>query len=236
MMSAEVMIQGRPIKAIWIGAGLIVLSLCYTAYTVFFADDPSVGVMAHKAAIESEVDDLNKKQDEANQLKVKTKQVDQIKSEILALQQSVQLLRQKIPTDVRLPALLYDIEHMAKSSDNTLNSFEPGTLKPFSSTGAAQPGASTSDIQEMPIHITASATYTQVIKFLQQIAAYERKLNVKNLSLTPAGGGRGVSGDNSGNTAFSDTLNVDFTLSAYVLNGAAMAPVPMPSAPRRRRR
>jgi Tfp pilus assembly protein PilO len=88
------------------------------------------------------------------------------------------------------------------------------------------PRPATADILEMPVTIHAEATYPQVIKFLDQLSTYERKLNVSNLQLTPAAGGSsgGGAADSKQAAVFKNTLGVEFTVSAYVLKKSGGQP------------
>lgn len=212
---ATIRIANRDIPALWIGLGLPVLAGLYTTYAVAFADD---NLMSRNDAVTAKQAAIQQKRNEATELKQRTKQVDQIKRETEALEESIRLLKQKIPSDAEVSTLLFDIERLAKSSQGTLNSFAPGALRAFSGAGAN--AAATGDIQELPVTIQASATYPEVIKFLQELNAYERKLNVSNLSLAPAGSGASAQGSGEAgknNPVFKNTLNVEFTLLAYVL-------------------
>ncbi|HEY9724631.1 MAG TPA: type 4a pilus biogenesis protein PilO, partial [Oscillatoriaceae cyanobacterium] len=149
------------------------------------------------------------------------KDIVQIQKQTDDLKNAIALLKQQIPGEAQIPVLLFDLERMVKDSDGTLNSFEPGKLRAFSGGG----GTATQDIQELPVTIRASATYPEVIKFLDALNAYERKLNVSDLTLSPAGSA-GVAKSDSGNSApvFQNTLNVQFTLLAYVLKEGGTSP------------
>jgi Tfp pilus assembly protein PilO len=191
--------------------------------------------MAKNDALVAQEAAVVEKQAQADELRERTKQIDTIKAEITALERSIALLKQKIPGEAQVPVLLFDIERMAKGSQGTMNSFQPGALRAFGADGAnaatdpnaAKTGANTNDIMELPVTIQATATYPEIIKFLSQVSNYERKLNVGNLKLTPgkAGGGEGGSESGKNSIVFKNTLNVEFTLSAYILKqGGAQQP------------
>lgn len=226
---SEIIIGGRPVPALYIGIGLPVLALLYVGYVGFMAEE---NLMAKNDALVAQEASLVEKQGQADELRQRTKQIDTVKAEITALERSISLLKQKIPGEAQVPVLLFDIERMAKGSQGTMNSFQPGTLRAFGSDGtnaATDPNASqanTSDIMELPVTIQATATYPEIIKFLSQVSNYERKLNVGNLKLSPgstAGGdGGGQAGKNS--IVFKNMLNVEFTLSAYILKQGGAQP------------
>jgi Tfp pilus assembly protein PilO len=228
-MNAEINVGGQSIPAIYVAIALPVIALLYVGYAGFMAGDDAI--MTKNDAITAQEADVDKKRGDAEELKRKAKEIDKINEEKDELQKSITLLKQQIPAEAQVPVLLFDIERMAKASQGTLNSFEPGNLRAFSAGGdtgapgaAAKPagGAATDDIQELPVTIKATATYPEVIKFIDQLSAYERKLNISNLALTPAAQA-GVISSQNGNTApvFKNTLNVEFTLLAYVLKDNA---------------
>ena len=63
--------------------------------------------------------------------------------------------------------------------------------------------------------MSASATFPQVITFMEKLNQYERKLSVSNLSLTPSA----VKPDPKAGGMYQNTLTLQFTLNAYVLKG-----------------
>lgn len=227
---SEIIIGGRPVPALYIGIALPVLALAYVGFVGFLAEE---NLMAKNDALVAQEAAVVEKQAQADELRERTKQIDTIKAEITALERSIALLKQKIPGEAQVPVLLFDIERMAKGSQGTMNSFQPGALRAFGSDGAnaaTDPNAAkanTNDIMELPVTIQATATYPEIIKFLSQVSNYERKLNVGNLKLTPGKGGGGEGGSESGKNSivFKNTLNVEFTLSAYILKqGGAQQP------------
>jgi Tfp pilus assembly protein PilO len=229
---SEIIIGGKPIPALYIGIGLPVLALLYVGYVGFMAEE---NLMAKNDALVAQEAGVIEKQAQADELRERTKQIDTIKAEITALERSIALLKQKIPGEAQVPVLLFDIERMAKGSQGTMSSFQPGALRAFGSEGdnaatdpnATKSSANTNDIMELPVTIQATATYPEIIKFLSQVSNYERKLNVGNLKLSPgkALGGEGGSESGKNSIVFKNTLSVEFTLSAYILKqGGAQQP------------
>jgi Tfp pilus assembly protein PilO len=223
--SAEIQVGGQSIPAIYIAAALPVLALLYLGYAFYMSEDPP-GIMARIEALDAQEAGLVTKRQEADDLRRRTQEIDTVKAEIEALEKSITLLKQQIPGDAQVSSLLFDIERMTKASQGALFSFTPQTMRAFSGEGAG--GTGTSDIQELPVAIKATATYPEVINFLAQLNNYERKLNISNLSLTPAANTKGGNEGDQGTipSGFKNTLNVEFTLLAYVLktNGAPVQP------------
>jgi Tfp pilus assembly protein PilO len=228
---SEIVIAGRPIPALWIGAALPVLALLYVGYVGFMAEE---NINAKIEAANAQETSVAEKQDQAQQLATRTKEIDKVKREIQDLERAVTLLKNKIPSEAQVPVLLYDIERMARASQGEMNSFQPGQLRGFGQGDqpAGQPAdtknapAGTQDIMELPVTIQCTATYPEVIKFLSQVSNYERKLNVSNIKVAPGKSQSGAGQPGSGKEAigFKNTLSVEFTVSAYILKAGGAQP------------
>lgn len=222
--SVEIQIGGQSIPAVYLAIAMPVLALMYLGYSLYMTEDPPA-IMARIEAIDAREAGLEAKRQEADDLRRRTKEIDSVKAEIAALEKSITLLKQQIPGDAQVSSLLFDIERMTKASQGALFSFQPQPMRAFSGDGGSS--SATMDIQELPVSIKATATYPEVINFLAQLNAYERKLNISNLSLSPSGDKGGNEGDQGTmSMGFKNTLNVEFTLLAYVLkqNGAPVQP------------
>lgn len=250
---ATVNIGGRDIPAAALAAVLPLLGLLYVGEVGYLGmalvEETTMAKYDARIAKDTE---LEGKAQEVVELQQQTKMMEAVKAETEALEKSIELLRSKIPSEAQIPVLLYDIERMAVASQGELNSFAPGELRSFGGGAAApapaptpppppRPGASPApagggeeggagaasmtDILELPVTISAGATYPQVIKLLDQLATYERKLNVTNLTLSPNLVQRPTGADAKEPFVFKNALKVEFTLSAYVLRRAgAMQP------------
>jgi Tfp pilus assembly protein PilO len=238
---STITIANRDIPVLYLAIAMPVLVSLYVGYTAFMADG---GLMSHYNVIVAKEAEVDSKRGQAAELRRRTQQIDVIKHEVETLQQSITLLKSKIPPDAHVGVLLYDLERLAKASKTSMDSFTPGDLGPFSglaglsqtpvaaptpaaSTAPSKPGADTVtlepvtvNISELPIKVEATSTFPQLIKFLDEINSYERKLNVSNLSLAPAGG----AGAPAGGAGFSNALKVSFTIKAYVLKTSGGTP------------
>lgn len=252
---ATINLGGRELPAAAVAAAIPLLAALYVAEVGYFGmalTTPEETTYGQYEACNTKDSEIAAKQEEAAQLKEQTKEMDRVKAETEALEKSIELLRSKIPSEAQIPVLLYDLERMALASQGNLNSFAPGELRSFGGGAGAAPapaptpaptpkpggntapaaeeggaagGAAVTDILELPVSIVAEATYPQVIKFLDQLGTYERKLNVTNLSLTPVQVQRPTGADAKEPFVFKNALKVEFTLSAYVLRRAgAMQP------------
>ena len=205
-------IGGQEIPVLAIAIGLPVIAACFVAYDGYFAEE---SVMTQYDAIQAKIEEVEGKKREAEELKQRTKEIDKVKGEIAEIEKNITLLRSKIPGEAQVPVLLYDIERITKGVQGDLATFTPGELRTFS-------GDSSGDIQEMPVTIAASATFPQVIQFMDRLSSYERKLSVSNISLQPAP--TNTAGKNGEAGMYKNTLNLQFTLNAYVLKGKGDTP------------
>lgn len=194
-----------------IAIGLPVIASCWLAYDGYFSEE---SLQVRYDSIQGQIAEVENKRQQADELKARTKEIDKVKAEIAELEKSITLLRSKIPSEAQVPVLLYDIEKITKSSQGDLATFQPGELRNFS-------GDASGDIQELPVNITASATFPQIISFMDKINQYERKLSVSNISLAPTNAKPDIK---SANPIYSNTLNMTFTLNAYVLKDKGVKP------------
>jgi Tfp pilus assembly protein PilO len=226
---SEIVIGGRAVPALYVGVVVALLGLGYAGYTGFMAEE---SLSARNDALTAKENGIVEKEGQAKELAERTKQIDTIKAEIQDLEHAVTLLREKIPSEAQVPVLHYHIERMAKSSQGTMNSYQPGALRGFGQADGAAGGApdakpagapGTQDIMELPVTIQCTATYPEVIKFLGSVSNYERKLSVSNLKISPGAGGE-VAKTGKEAIVFKNALNVEFTLAAYILKAGGAQP------------
>lgn len=206
-------IGGQEIPTIAAAAVLPALAALYVFDSVYMGMAVETSLMARYDNIQTQIAGVEEKRGQAEELKARTKEIDKVKARIAELQKGITLLRAKIPNEAQVPVLLYDIERIAKSAHGDLSTFQPADLKPFS-------GDPSGDIQELPVTVSASATFPQVITFMEKLNQYERKLSVSNLSLTPSAS----KVDPKLGGVYQNTLNLQFTLNAYVLKGKGGTP------------
>ncbi len=206
-------IGGQEIPAIAIAAGLPAIAALYVFESSYMGLAVEQTLMAKYEGIQTQIEAVEAKRGQAEELKARTKEIDKVKARIAELSKGITLLRAKIPSEAQVPVLLYDIERIAKSAHGDLSTFQPAELKPFS-------GDPSGDIQELPVTVSASATFPQVITFMEKLNQYERKLSVSNLSLTPVGSKL----DPKLGGVYQNTLTLQFTLNAYVLKSKGDTP------------
>lgn len=201
-------IGGQEVPVIAVAAGIPALAAVYVLESSYLGMISETTLMAKYEGIQGKIQGVEEKKGQAEELKARTKEIDKVKARIAELEKGITLLRAKIPGEAQVPVLLYDIERIAKSAHGDLSIFQPAELKSFA-------GDPTGDIQELPVTVSASATFPQVITFMEKLNQYERKLSVSNLSLTPSA----VKPDPKAGGMYQNTLTLQFTLNAYVLKG-----------------
>lgn len=218
-------IGGQEVPAIAIAVALPVLAMLYLADAAYFGYVFSPTLLSVQEDIQAREAKVQELRDKAANLKVKAKDYDKIKKEIVEVEKAIELLKSKIPAEAQVPILLYDIVQMTESRQCSLDSFTPGPLAEFGKTAGAVAGQKENkignDIMEMPVTIQAAATYGQVIKLMDNLNQYERTLNISGLSLSPdTANTRNVSNDRDPSKpsfVFKNKLKIEFTLMAYVL-------------------
>lgn len=205
---STISIGGQEVPVIAVAAGIPALAAVYVLESSYLGMISETTLMAQYEGIQGRIAGVEEKRGQAEELKARTKEIDKVKARIAELEKGITLLRAKIPGEAQVPVLLYDIERIAKSAHGDLSVFQPAELKSFS-------GDPTGDIQELPVTVSASATFPQIITFMEKLNQYERKLSVSNLSLTPMAS----KPDPKLGGMYQNTLTLQFTLNAYVLKG-----------------
>jgi Tfp pilus assembly protein PilO len=116
-------------------------------------------------------------QQQANeQMRLKTKQLQAQFASLPERQAQLAEIRQQMPDNPSLPALIRDLSSNAKAADVTLVSVSPGDPVPgLPTVGAAAADASTAQLLSIPTQIEASGTYAQLTLFLQKLQTEMRR-------------------------------------------------------------
>lgn len=112
-----------------------------------------------------------------DQLRLKTKQLQAQFASLPERQAQLAEIRQQMPDNPSLPALIRDLSTHAKAADVTLVSVSPGTPTP----GLANPGgaagttAASGQLLSIPTVIEASGTYAELTLYLQKLQTQMRR-------------------------------------------------------------
>ena len=195
-------VGGNEVPVAAVAAILPVLAVLYVLNDAFLADDSMSS--RYDAALAKE-GDIETKRAQSLSLKQSSRNIDKVKADIVDVESGIRVLRSKIPVDAQLPVLLFDVEKMARLSRGGLESFQPEAIEVFK-------GDPTGEIQELPIKVKAQATFPQILSFLNQINAYERKLSISNLTVRLT-----EDADRSAGGRYENKLSMEFRLNAYIL-------------------
>jgi Tfp pilus assembly protein PilO len=208
---STITIAGNELPANGVAAAIVVVACLYFGYDFYLAED---SLMGRYDALVAQEQAIEEKKNTALQLKQQTREIDKVKLEIIEVEKAIAVLRSKIPVEAQLPVLLYDIERMARASRGGLESFQPEALTSFK-------GDPSGEIQELPITIKANGTFPEVLKFLESLNLYERKLSISNLTLKPTQAAPSIT---SGGADYRNNLAMEFKLNAYILRSKGGTP------------
>jgi Tfp pilus assembly protein PilO len=139
-----------------------------------------------------------------------------LKKEYEALQANIKRLEGQIPRTENVPTLLVDMEKLTGNHDVFLQTFVPSALAqvtlPAAVVGDGKATASLQNqLRQLPVKISASGTYPNLIDMFAAFERYERTLAADTISIAPVGKAEGGK----------KQLAVSFNLNAYVLLGGA---------------
>lgn len=119
------------------------------------------------------------------QMRLKTKQLQAQFASLPERQAQLAEIRQQMPDNPSLPALIRDLSANAKAADVTLVSVSPGTPTPglaASGTAAADPTAG--QLLTIPTMVEASGTYADLTLYLQKLQTQMRRAYlIENIEL-----------------------------------------------------
>ena len=164
----------------------LALGIVVIAYFVF----PNMKTM--QAEIDTMQGDLAEKQREISDGQAIEARLPEFEREIESLTQKLGDVQQILPTGRETGDLLRWIKNLGDQSNLDLKSFSPGGLRPVEF------------YKEFPIEMNVTGTYHDLGLFLDRVSKYQRIINVDNLRMTKATGGRGK------------TIQASFTATTFV--------------------
>ncbi|GAB4367580.1 MAG: hypothetical protein Kow0062_00020 [Acidobacteriota bacterium] len=106
-------------------------------------------------------------------------QIEELQRDIASLERKLADLKQILPTEPELGDLLKWIKALADQTNLELQVFNP------------QSPAEREFLREQPIQMEVLGNYHQLGMFFDRISKYQRIINVENVTIGPAKGGRG---------------------------------------------
>ncbi len=164
----------------------LALGIVVIAYFVF----PNLKTM--QVEIDTMQEDLAEKQRDISDGQAIEARLPEFEREIESLKQKLGDVQQILPTGRETGDLLRWIKNLGDQSNLDLKSFSPGGLRPVEF------------YKEFPIEMNVTGTYHDLGLFLDRVSKYQRIINVDNLRMTKATGGRGK------------TIQASFTATTFV--------------------
>ncbi len=117
------------------------------------------------------------------------RQITRLRAEFARLQAFVAELETKLPAEKDMPALLVQLERLARSLGINLDAIRPSTLEgPKPPAGAAaQPSATPQapTYLTLPVNLSIKGTFEQVIDLAAALSDFPRMIAIRDISLSP---------------------------------------------------
>lgn len=104
-----------------------------------------------------------------------------LEAEYTQLQTTLPALEAKLPRQKDVPVLLVQLEQLANSLRVDLQNITVGAIQ----RGQTQGGQQTGEVGTVPLGLSVSATYQQLINLLAQLQDFPRLVAVNNVVVTP---------------------------------------------------
>jgi Tfp pilus assembly protein PilO len=132
---------------------------------------------------------LQRQRAELQRMEDTARQITRMRAEFARLQAFVTELETKLPAEKDLPALLVQLERLARSLALNLEAIRPSALeqpKPPPS-GAAQPPAAQAPptYLTLPINLSIRGTFEQVVRLATAMNDFPRMIAIRDISLNP---------------------------------------------------
>ena len=132
---------------------------------------------------------LQQKRAELQRMEDTARQISRLRAEFARLQAFVAELETKLPAEKDMPALLVQLERLAKTLAIDLDSIRPSELerpKPPPG-GAAQPPAAQAPptYLMLPLNLSIKGTFEQLIRLSAALNDFPRMIAIRDISLNP---------------------------------------------------
>ena len=134
---------------------------------------------------------LQQQRAELQRMEDTARQISRLRAEFARLQAFVAELETKLPAEKDLPALLVQLERLARSLAINLESIRPSELErpkpPPAPAGAAQPPAAQGPTYlTLPLQLSIRGTFEQVVRLATALNDFPRMIAIKDISLNPS--------------------------------------------------
>lgn len=148
---------------------LVVLGLAPAIWTYY---EQGMGLTEQLSEANTAKDNANQKYQEA---KKKTEDLPKLESRFTFVTEELRKAQEKLPNKFFMDDILYSTANAAKESGIKLESFKPGAEKQIQ-------GAHS--YMELPIKLSISGRYSQVVNFFDTIVHLKKIVHVRNITMT----------------------------------------------------
>jgi Tfp pilus assembly protein PilO len=115
------------------------------------------------------------------------RQITRLREEFARLQAFIAEVETKLPAEKDMPALLVQLERLARSLFINLESIRPSALEQATPSpgGAAKAQPAAPSYLRFPINLTIKGTYDQVIRLATALNDFPRMIAIRDISLSP---------------------------------------------------
>lgn len=124
----------------------------------------------------------DERQKERDRLRSIAQRQEALESEYDQLQATIPALEAKLPTEKDVPVLLVQLEQLANALRVDLSTISIGAVQRGQ---AAQGQVAGAQVGTVPLGLSITATYQQLIELLAQLQDFPRLVAVNNLAVTP---------------------------------------------------
>jgi len=132
---------------------------------------------------------LQQQRAELQRMEDTARQITRLRAEFARLRAFVTELESKLPAEKDLPALLVQLERLARSLAINLDAIRPSELeqpKPPPSSGAQPPAAQAAPTYlTLPLNLSIKGTFEQVVRLATALNDFPRMIAIRDISLNP---------------------------------------------------
>jgi Tfp pilus assembly protein PilO len=130
---------------------------------------------------------LQQQRAELQRMEDTARQITRLRAEFARLQAFVAELESKLPAEKDMPALLVQLERLARSLAINLDSIRPSELERPAppKAGAGQPAAVAPSYLVLPLNMNINGTFEQVVRLATALNDFPRMIAIRDISLNP---------------------------------------------------
>ena len=136
-------------------------------YFTLFDDGSATDAKIQKVMVDIKTEEAKEKESEAA-----LKEVEQVRAAVGALSDQFKVASQQLPAEVQMSEIIRSVDALSRSSGVSVKVKEPG------------PAVRKDILEEIPLHLVAEGSFSEITMFLYYVSSVERITRVKNFSIT----------------------------------------------------